>query len=306
MNFLFVGIGSIAKRHIRNLRELCGNRIHITALRRGGRDTASSVLMPIDRVVYSKDELERQYDAIFITNPTSEHYGTLEALLPYSDHFFIEKPVFRTGEEDLQRFILPSKKYYVASPLRYTNVIQYLKENVDFSRIYAMCCISSSYLPDWRPGTDYRTTYSAHRELGGGVSIDLIHEWDYINYLIGRPRELKSIVGKKSELEINSDDVAVYIADYPGMVVEVHLDYFGREPIRRITLFGRDDTITADLISQRIEWLSSRKAVHLAQPRDDYQKKELLHFLNMVRYDRSSDNDLPEACRVLRLTKGIL
>ena len=196
MNLLFVGIGSIAKRHIRNLRELCGNRIHITALRRGGRDTASSVLMPIDRVVYSKDELERQYDAIFITNPTSEHYGTLEALLPYSDHFFIEKPVFRTGEEDLQRFILPSKKYYVASPLRYTNVIQYLKENVDFSRIYAMCCISSSYLPDWRPGTDYRTTYSAHRELGGGVSIDLIHEWDYINYLIGRPRELKSIVGK--------------------------------------------------------------------------------------------------------------
>lgn len=306
MNILFIGIGSIAKRHIKNLRALLGGQVHITALRSGKGKIDISELSYIDKVVYAKNELKPWYDAIFITNPTSKHYGTLENALPYSDSFFIEKPVFTTGEEDLQRFALPSKRYYVACPLRYTNVIQYLKENIDFSHIYSMQCVASSYLPDWRAGVDYRTTYSACKELGGGVSIDLIHEWDYINYLMGAPLELKSLVRKKSNLEIDSDDIAVYIADYADKVVEVHLDYFGRKPIRTITLFGRDDTITANLITQQVDWLGSGKSVSLAESRDNFQRKELIHFLKLIENDCPSDSDLPEACRVLRITRGTL
>ena len=62
---------------------------------------------------------------------------------------------------------------------------QYVKNNVDLSKVYSARAISSSYLPDWRPGQDYRTTYSAHKDMGGGVSIDLIHEWDYLSWLFG-------------------------------------------------------------------------------------------------------------------------
>ena len=66
--------------------------------------------------------------------------------------------------------------YYVACPLRYNAVIQYIKDNIDLQDVISVRSISSSYLPDWRPGVDYRKTYSAKKELGGGVSIDLIHE----------------------------------------------------------------------------------------------------------------------------------
>ena len=69
--------------------------------------------------------------------------------------------------------------------------------------------ICSSYLPDWRPGVDYRTVYSAHKALGGGVTIDLIHEWDYLVDLFGVPQKLYNFKGTYSDLEIDSDDLSV-------------------------------------------------------------------------------------------------
>ncbi len=305
MKVLFIGLGSIARRHIRNLRALCQNNVHITVLRSGnGAEPDRETAGRIDRTVYHSCELSGRYDAVFITNPTALHYDTLLACQDKSDCFFIEKPVFATGEEDISPFLLPKKAYYVACPLRYTNVIRYLKEQIDFSKIYAMRCISSSYLPDWRPGTDYRNTYSAHRSMGGGVSVDLVHEWDYIYYLAGAPREVKSLIEKKSRLEIDADDIAVYIADYPDKVVELHLDYFGRETVRKIELFGEEDTIYADLHHQKIEWARRGKVIDLSQQRDEFQKRELEHFLQIAAGTCACDHGIGEACEVLRITRG--
>ena len=111
---------------------------------------------------------------------------------------------------------------------------------------YCARVICSSYLPDWRPGVDYRTVYSAHKALGGGVTIDLIHEWDYLVHLFGVPQQLYNFKGTYSDLEIDSDDLSVYIAKYPTLLAEVHLDYFGRGYRRSIELFCRDGSYLAD------------------------------------------------------------
>lgn len=305
MKICIIGLGSIAKRHITNLKEILKVDVSITVLRSGrGMEIESNILPMIDHLYYDDAMLENHYDAVFITNPTGMHYNTLLRYKKLSDSFFIEKPIFVTGRENIEPFWNDGNTYYVACPLRYTNVIQYLKKNIDFSIVYSMRCISSSYLPEWRPGTDYRESYSAHKSMGGGVSVDLIHEWDYIHYLIGAPIEVKSIIQKKSELEIDSDDIAVYVAAYKDKVVEVHLDYFGREPVRKIELFGKNDTIVADLIHQRITYLKRGTVIDFAQERDDYQKRELWHFFDIINGKRASDNDLNEACRILRVARG--
>ncbi len=305
MNFCFIGLGSIATRHINNLKTILGNDASIDVLRSGnGKELSDELNAKIEKVCYSVSELEEHYDALFITNPTSKHYDTLKEHLNRSDFFFVEKPVFETGDEDISTFVDSGKVIYTACPLRYTNVIQYLKQNVDFPKVYSMRCISSSYLPDWRPGTDYRNTYSAHKKLGGGVSIDLIHEWDYIHYLIGSPSEVKSIIKRKSNLEIDSDDIAVYIAEYKDKIVELHLDYFGRKTIRRIELFCKDDTITADLVDQKIVFDKAEKIIDLSQERNEFQIRELEHFLDIVSGKTICDNDLQEATSILRITRG--
>ena len=306
MKVCVVGLGSIGARHILNMCSIWGEQIHIDLLRSGkGRDIPKNIADGIQSIYFSYQELPKDYDAIFITNPTKMHYETLEKCQKHANNFFVEKPIFMTGEENITQFMDDKNKlFYVACPLRYTNVIQYLKNNVDFSHIFSIRCISSSYLPDWRPERDYRSTYSACKALGGGVAIDLIHEWDYLCYLVGQPIQMYSLMGNKSNLEIDSDDIAIYIAEYKHLMVELHLDYFGRVPIRKIELYGEHDTIEADLIEQKIVFKRSGKVLEMKEERDAYQKRELIHFFDIINGKIDNDNDMIKACEILRIARG--
>lgn len=302
----FVGIGSIATRHIRNIKAICnekGINLYIDAYR---HNNSSEMPGEVDRAFVKREELRDSYDAIFITNPTDLHLKTLSELHNKSNYFFIEKPLVPWEQMELAKnFILKENTfYYVACPLRYSSVIQYIKNNIDKNCIKSVRCISSSYLPDWRPGIDYRLSYSAHREMGGGVDIDLIHEWDYITYLFGWPEEISYILGKKSDLEIASNDLAIYIADYSSLSVEIHLDYFGRYPIRTIELFTSDDTVVGDLIHNNIKFLKEDKLIEFKEGRDHYQKRELTYFLKQLKNNTIGDHDYFNALRVLGLTQG--
>ena len=113
MKVCFVGLGSVAKRHIRNLKEILGDTVDITVARRKKNAELESPLKDmISHIISYEDELAEQYDAIFITNPTSLHYETLKKYLRYSNFFFIEKPVFLTGEEEISTFMKKEKTFY--------------------------------------------------------------------------------------------------------------------------------------------------------------------------------------------------
>ena len=310
MRVCFVGIGSIAQRHVRNLRDICKEKnmeVVIDALRRpDSKDNHLNILF--DNVFFEDKKLPAMYDAIFITNPTKYHLDAFEALQHHSNNFFVEKPIATLQQKDkislwAQR---QDKLCYVACPLRYTAVINYLKNNISSDKVRGVRCISSSYLPDWRPGIDYRTTYSASRNLGGGVSIDLIHEWDYIKYLFGIPQNILYTSGKKSNLQLDCEDYASYIAEYPDKVIELHLDYFGRKTIREIMIFGDDDTIVGDLANSNIKYLKSGETIQFEEDRNTYQKRELQYFLDLMDGKIKNMNDINEAYITLKLTQGVV
>lgn len=305
----FVGIGSIAKRHINNLAYICridNIALSIDAISRKGKIKDDAIATHINKVYSSVNELNECYDAVFITNPTENHVSTLEEITQFGSNFFIEKPIASLTQLEKTRLYKCKENavYYVACPLRYNSVIQYIKEYVDLNKVVSVRSISSSYLPDWRPNQDYRDTYSAHKDLGGGVSIDLIHEWDYLTFLFGKPNKVKSLIGKKSNLEIDSDDYAIYIAEYDNKILELHLDYFGRNTIREIMLFTEDDTIIGDIANNRISFLKSGKQIDFNEERDDYQRRELRHFMKMIDGKVSQDSTITHAIEVLELTQG--
>lgn len=308
MKVCFIGVGSIAKRHIRNLVEIFNDKtehLEIEAVRRA-ESTVCDEQKYLSKIYNSYVELPDDYDVIFITNPTEYHAETLLALQNKAKHFFIEKPVVSLNTEPLLDGFAVRKNsiYYVACPLRYHKVIQYLKENLVVDDVLSIRAICSSYLPDWRPNTDYRKTYSAKASLGGGVSIDLIHEWDYISYLFGFPSFVKMIKGKISELEIDSDDYSIYIAKFKSMIAEVHLDYFGRVPVRKIEIFTKYETIVGDLIKGTVSFLGSGKSIALNEERDSFQKRELKYFLSLLDNKNIAYNDISHAIKVLNLSQG--
>ncbi|MGS2777509.1 Gfo/Idh/MocA family oxidoreductase [Robertmurraya sp. GLU-23] len=303
-----IGLGSIGTRHLHNITHVLKEKDYsytIDLIRSGsGKSMDKEIEQTINEIYYSFEDVPNNYDIIFVTNPTYLHFETVKQFVPKTKHMFIEKPVFDKEDNSIDDLSLKKDAvYYVACPLRYTNVIQYLKQNCDLTKVYCARVICSSYLPDWRPNVDYRTTYSAHRDQGGGVSIDLIHEWDYLYYLFGQPEQLYNIRGQFSNLEIDSDDLSLYLARFKNMALEVHLDYFGRKPIREIQLFTDEDTVVGDLINSEIRYLKSGRTLSFKESRDDFQYKEMVYFFDVLEGKAINHNDIPTALKTLKIVK---
>ena len=304
MKVLFVGLGSIGTRHLKNLTAVCaeqGIALAAEAQRSSARALPDEVSALLTREFFGP--VTEHYDAIFVTNPTRLHFETLCELSDKADAFFIEKPIFEDGESDLCACGLAAKRCYVAAPMRWCGTYLALKDYLKGKQPYSARIICSSYLPDWRPGVDYRTVYSARRELGGGVAIDLIHEWDYLVDLLGFPQAIYNFKGTYSQLELDSDDLAVYIARYEKLLAEVHLDYFGRTYRRTAEFFLPDGTVTADFGAGTLT-LESGQVCHYEEEVNARYLREMAYFIAFAQGNAQPVNPPDMALSVLRLTLG--
>ena len=221
----------------------------------------------IHKLFTSSDELD-QYDAIFITNPNEYHMSTLNAVHDKAKSFFIEKPVSSVGRlsEAQTSPYLNDINCYVACPLRYKKVIQYVKQYAAGHHIYNInFCVG----------------------------------------LFGEPKKVVYMSGRKSDLEIDVEDTSLYMAEYEDKFIELHLDYFGRSTVRECMLFTQDDTVVADLIKNEIRFLKSGEVISFEENRDDFQKAELRHFLEIAA-GAASDSTIFEAVQTMNLTQGIV
>ena len=246
------------------------------------------------------------YDMVFITNPTSLHADALTRVRGRGGALFIEKPIFSAEQTglDLADCLPAGQKAYVAAPMRWCGVMLALKERLPGLHPYCARVICSSYLPDWRPGVDYRTVYSAHKAMGGGVTIDLIHEWDYLVELFGVPEQLYNFKGTYSDLEIDSDDLSVYIARYPTLLAEVHLDYFGRGYRRSIELFCHDGSYLADFGAGTLT-LPDGTVQHYEEDVNRRYEREMEYFVDYALTGSGESCNPPAlALNVLKLTLG--
>ncbi|MBR2837864.1 MAG: Gfo/Idh/MocA family oxidoreductase [Kiritimatiellae bacterium] len=307
MNICIIGLGSIGQRHIRN--------IHAVARARG-IEASTDVVEPreldyldpetralVGRRFASPSEIG-SYDMAFVTNPSQLHRETLEAVKDRARFFFVEKPVFTEAlPADALGPFADERRFYVACPIRHTRVYRFLSEFVPRNKVFCARAICSSYLPDWRPGTDYRRTYAA-QEGAGGVKLDLIHEFDYLFTLFGLPQESRLIDGKFSDLELRSVDGVSFVARYPDKTLELHLDYYGRVPRREIELYTADDVVVCDFIRAEIRFLKEGRRVDLAEERNEYCLREIGYFFDFALDGAANVNSIPYANSIVRFVLG--
>ena len=299
MTACFIGLGSIGRRHLENL--------HAVAAARGMQVTTdiveprpSSQLDPavgalVRRHSLSVADLDGRYDAIFVTNPSQLHHETLAEVKDRADFFFVEKPVFTKAlDASALAPFADERRFYVACPIRHTRVYGFLADFVPQHRIHGVRAICSSYLPEWRPGTDYRCTYAAQAG-SGGVKLDLVHEFDYLLTLFGRPSAACLADGKFSELELQSVDGVSFVGRYPDKTLELHLDYYGRVPRREVELYVPDDVVVADFIRAEIRFLKAGRRIDLAEERNEYCRREIGYFLDFIQGSVGNINSVPYA-----------
>lgn len=298
-------MGSIGYRHIKNVKKLLP-KVEIAALRSQKNTINHEFTQIIDHEFYNiSDAKSFTPDMIFITNPTFLHVETSLEFTNIVPGIFIEKPISDRLDK-VQKLIdyNESSIIHVACPLRFHPTIKFLKDYLkNRHKILNIRLSSGSYLPEWRPGQDYRKLYCARKEFGGGVSLDLIHEIDYLRWIFGNIKEGYFGSSKVSDLDINSEDISYSIFKLEsGGICELHLDYFRRLPERKIEVSTDNELIVADLIDSSIKICNSdgEKVINQDFVRNDMYVEELIYFLNCVKKSKKSFNDPVFAYDTLR------
>jgi hypothetical protein len=87
------------------------------------------------------------------------------------------------------------------------------------------------------------------------------------------------------------------------MLAEVHLDYYGRKPIRELQLFTKEETVVADLVNSEIRFMKSGEVIPFQEERNTYQKREIEYFFDVLEGRRINENDLFTALSTLKIAK---
>ncbi len=300
MKVLIIGLGSIAKKHIVALREIDAS-VEIIALR------SSKEALSIDNIrnVYDwKSVALERPDFILISNPTALHFETLKEAKDFSIPLFIEKPLFpNIGDSQkalVENIVNRNIPTYVACNLRFLDSIQKASEIITNERINEVNVYCGSYLPDWRPNVDFRTIYSANKEMGGGVHIDLIHELDYIFWLLGNPMKTHHIFKNNSSLEITAVDYANYIWEYECFSVSVILNYYRRDSKRTMELVCDKGSYLVDLLKNNITY-NGKEIFSSEQRIQDTYKAQMIYFVDNILKRNIKFNTINDGYKVLEL-----
>jgi predicted dehydrogenase len=307
---LFVGLGGIGQRHLRNLRALLGESVQVSAYRvRRELQTLDDSLQVVPGV-----DLEQKYgvevctdieqafaakpDVVFITNPSSLHVPIAMRAARLGCHLFIEKPLSHSLAEVSELVALCEEQKLttcVAYQLRYHPGFQRLRELLAagvVGRVLSVRAEVGEYLPGFHPYEDYRRMYAAKSELGGGVTLSQIHELDYLCALFGAPRRVFSMGGHVSSLEVDVDDLALSLlefarADGSPLFVELHQDFVQRPAQRSCTIIGERGKLCWSLSRRFLEHCDESGKViehrdYAQFPRNQAFLDELANFLGCV------------------------
>jgi len=249
MKFLIAGLGSIGRRHFRNLIALGEKDIILLRSHRATLSDDELAGFPIETDIH---EALKKYkpDAVIVANPTALH---LDVAIPAAEagcHILLEKPVSNSLErlDDLQHAAQKSgSKILVGFQFRYHPTLNKARELIQSNTLGKILTVHAhwgEYLPQWHPWEDYRQSYAARAELGGGVIVTLTHPLDYLRYLIGDVEALWSFNGHISALELDVEDVAeIGLKFSNGALGGVHLNYVQRPPVHRLEIVGTNGTL---------------------------------------------------------------
>lgn len=268
---LFVGLGGIGQRHLRNLRAVLGDAVEVCAYR---TRRLAHVITPTLQVETDKD-VEREYgvrattsleealswqpDAAFICNPSSLHVPVALQAARAGCHLFIEKPVSHSleGLDALEAELARhGRTALVGYQLHFHPLLRRVRELLDagtLGRVLVARAEVGEYMPNFHRYEDYRQMYASRRELGGGVLLAQIHETDLLCSWFGLPQRVFAMGGHLSSLEIDVEDVATVSLEWQTpegkRVGSLHADYLQRPTSRGLVLIGERGKLAVDLVA---------------------------------------------------------
>jgi predicted dehydrogenase len=258
MKILIVGLGSMGKRRIRNLKRAGVTDIVGFDPREERRQEAAEKY-DIKTVASFDEGLASNPIALVISTPPDMHMGYAKAAVEAGKHFFAEAGTTTDGMKEVEQ--AAAKRGVIAAPsctMRYQPSIKRMKELIDAGRIgkvltYTHHC--GQWLPDWHPEEDYRKFYVSRRATGACREI-VPFELTWVNWLLGeKVARVAAMKAKLSTLDCDIDDIYHLLVGYEGGAIgHVQVDVLARAPVRHIRIIGESGTL---------EWSITEKSLRL-------------------------------------------
>lgn len=304
-----VGLGSIGRRHIRTLSSVTPD-IEIIGVRYQNRQNWPEESLVSMVVPNHLEAVSNQVDAAIICSPASRHAEDAVAYLDAGLPVLIEKPLALSVEDTalLTQNLASRPPVLVGYTFRYSDGMHFITQwlsSGNAGRIIEAHFVARSFLPDWRPGQDYRYTVSASSELGGGVLLELSHEIDMAFAFLGPLTSLSATLSSSGILDVEVEDTAhLRLKSAQGVPIDIDLDFHSRVPSRVVSIRGEKENLSWDLLTNSAKITSASWAlseISFNDSRDDHFSRQLEHFLACASGQEAPRVTLMDGINVLRV-----
>jgi predicted dehydrogenase len=317
MKFMIAGLGSIGRRHLRNLQAVGEKDFLLLRTHRASLPDDELAGIPVETDLGAA--LAHKPDAVIVSNPTALHLDVAIPAARAGCHILLEKPVSHNMERiaELRAVAAQSgSRILVGFQFRYHPGLREIVDQLQAKAIGDPVSARAhwgEYLPGWHPWEDYRKGYSARADLGGGVVLTLTHPLDYLRMLLGEVSALWAFAGKLSNLELDVEDTAeIGLQFASGVIGSVHLDYVQRPPRHQLEIVGTLGTIRWDFASGDVNVYHPEEESWRNYPapynfeRNDMFLTQVQHFREVVKGTVAPACTLEDGVRAQELARASL
>lgn len=264
MRVLFLGLGGVGQRHLRNLRNLRPDAA-VAAVRHTGRAFEIGNDLKPDHTV----DIVAKYgiqclpdlaggivwkpDFAVVATPSSLHVPQVTALVQAGIPVFVEKPLATSSEGLDVLYALATARGVpvgVGYHLRFHPCVRRLRELLArgaVGKVQSLEVVVHSHMPSWHGYEKPNEFYAGVKALGGGAVLTEIHEIDLLCWMFGRPARVAAFGGRLSELDIDVEDTVSAILDFSGIPCALTLSFVQTPPMRRFTVNGSSGRIIMEI-----------------------------------------------------------
>ena len=319
MKFLVVGLGSMGKRRIRNLKQLQQDDVI-------GFDTTDNRC----KEAYEKYKIKTYTDisealkekplAMIISTPPDLHMKYAKIAIQNKIHFFTEASVVQDEMEEVIQSLHKSEIVGVPScSMRFHPIVIQINDILKMGKIgkpLAFLYHSGQYLPDWHPWEDYRKFYVSKRNTGACREI-VPFELVWLISVFGKISSVLALKSKVSSLEVDIDDIYNVLLEFKnGIQGNLTVDVIARYPYRQLKILGENGVIFADWSERTVGYFTKENGWKNKKVDDGIVEKNYVHgdgpyieemkaFLNSIKRETPPPYTFEDDLKILRILQAI-
>ena len=335
MKVLFLGLGGVGQRHLRNLLRIVPDA-DIGAVRHANRsfeigydirpDYAVDIMKKyeITRLTDLDEAAAWGPDLAIISSPTSAHLRQAAAMVEAGVPVFLEKPVgdAASGEAGLNELAALASERNV--PVMVGYMFRFhpgVRRFLELAKARALGPVHTahvqlnSYMPAWHGYEKYNEFYAGRKDLGGGAVLSEIHEVDLLAALFGFPDSVAALGGTLSGLDMDVEDTACALLGYREngrlLPVTLQMSFVQRPNTRTITLYCERGTLAWDAVAGTVTVRDEESGANAVEDFSDFERnemfvEELRHFLKCLESGEKPESALESVLDGHRLALAIL